>query len=152
MNWDNISSIVAIVFGGTSVWQFLFYRNEKRKKEAEAAALELENQGKEQSLRQNESEFSTEQMKKVTDELNRLQTDYIGLFSTIQSHLRTIGDLQTAVAELKVENTYLRSIRCYKTICESRVRHKRKEEDNDYNKTIKNDSSICVDRDNQQNN
>ncbi|WP_321520016.1 hypothetical protein [uncultured Bacteroides sp.] len=152
MNWDNISSIVAIVFGGTSIWQFLFYRNEKRKKEAEAAALELENQGKEQSLRQNESEFSTEQMKKVTDELNRLQTDYIGLFSTIQSHLRTIGDLQTAVAELKVENTYLRSIRCYKIICESRVRHKKKEEENDYNKTIKNDSSICVDRDNQQNN
>lgn len=131
MSWENISSIVAILFGGTSLWQFLFYRNEKRKKEAEAAALEIENQGKRQELKQNESEFGSEQIKRVNDELNRLQNDYIGLFSTIQSHLKTIGDLQTAVADLKVENTFLKSVRCYNNLCQVRQKTKRKEDNYD---------------------
>lgn len=145
MNLENISQLAAIIFGSTSIYQFLFYRNERRKKEAEAAALEIENQSKQQELRQNESEFSSEQIKRVNDELNRLQNDYIGLFSTIQNHLKTIGDLQTAVADLKVENTYLRSIRCYSAACQLRQKNKRKEDDYDYSKADKADRTICRD-------
>lgn len=147
MNFDTITAITSfftVLFGGTSLWQFLFYRNEKRKKEAEAAALELENKSKMQEIRQNECDFSSDQMKKVSEELNRLQTDYIELFKQVQNHLKTIGDLQTTVNELKLENAYLKGIRCYKTSCGERIRNKKdiKEENHDINSsTTKEDSA-----------
>ena len=127
MNIELITTVLTFFFGGTSIYQFLFYRNEKRKKEAEAAALEIENKSKLQELQQNESDYSFGQMKKVSEELNRLQNDYIILYQQVQTHLKTIAVLQEQINSLSLENSYLKGLRCYQTDCPIR---KKKRDDN----------------------
>ena len=127
MNIELITKVLKFLFGGTSIYQFLFYRNEKRKKEAEAAALEIENKSKLQELQQNESDYSFGQMKKVSEELNRLQNDYIILYQQVQTHLKTIAILQEQINSLSLENSYLKGLRCYQTDCPIR---KKKRDDN----------------------
>lgn len=125
MTLETITTILTIIFGGTTVWQFIFFRNERRKREAEASALELENKKTAQELQRNECDHSSEQVKKITDELSRLQNDYIEMFQKVQENLKVIGNLQTTVADLKVENTFLKGVRCYRTSCDKRLRNKR---------------------------
>lgn len=139
MNIESITTILSVLFGGTSIYQFLFYRNEKRKKEAEASALEIENKSRLQEMQQNESDFSFSQMRKVSEELNRLQNDYITLYQQVQSHLNTISDLQERVNALKLENSFLKGLRCYKTDCSLRIKTKSNNDDN--SSTTKEDSA-----------
>ena len=96
------------------VFQFFFYKYEKRKKEAEVAAMELENRGKSQELDQNKAEY-------IQERVNKLQEDYLKMFELVQTKCNEVADL-------KVQITYLKGLRCYNTTCEIRIR--KKEDDN----------------------
>lgn len=131
MALETITTILTLLFGGTTIWQFIFFRNERRKRAAEAAALELQNKRTVQELQKNECDNSSERVSKITEEINRLQNDYIEMFQKVQENLKIIGDLQTTVADLKVENTFLKGVRCYRTSCDKRLRTKKDIYDND---------------------
>ena len=108
--WEIITTILTVLFGGTSIFQFFFYKYEKRKKEAEVAAMELENRGKSQELDQNKAEY-------IQERVNKLQEDYLKMFELVQTKCNEVADL-------KVQITYLKGLRCYNTTCEIRIRKK----------------------------
>ena len=112
--WEIITTILTVLFGGTSIFQFFFYKYEKRKKESEVAAMELENRGKSQELDQNKAEY-------IQERVNKLQEDYLKMFELVQTKCNEVADL-------KVQITYLKGLRCYNTTCEIRIR--KKEDDN----------------------
>lgn len=112
-SWSVISTILSVLLGGTNILQFIFYKSEKKKKQAEVIAMELTNKEKSNELDQGRTDYFVER-------IDTLQKDYLSMFEIVQGKCNE-------VAELKVEITYLKGLRCYNTTCTNRLRKKEEE-------------------------
>ncbi|MCP9611137.1 hypothetical protein [Coprobacter tertius] len=98
------------LFGGLNIFQFIFLRAERKKAFAAAESIVLDNNRKKQDLKQDDYEYLTKKCDKLTK-------DYFEMLDKAQ---KAMAD----VSELKCEITYLKGLRCYKTICPERIQNK----------------------------
>ena len=106
--------ILSGLFGGLNIFQFIFFRAERKKAHAAAESLALDNEQKKQDLRQDDYEYLAKKCDKLTK-------DY---FEMLEKAQKAMSD----VSELKCEITYLKGLRCYKTICNERIQNKNNDE------------------------
>lgn len=126
---DWIITIVASLLGGLNVFQFICWRSEKKKHEAEAASAELDAKQKSMDLSQDQFDYL---LNKLTD----YQRDYFKLADQLKDEAQRhanemaettkkfsiiINDKCNEIAELKSKIIYFKNLRCYKTDCPYRM-------------------------------
>ncbi|MDT3367895.1 hypothetical protein ACOMSG_13175 [Macellibacteroides fermentans] len=110
---DQVLIILTGLFGGLNVLQLVFWQAEKKKANASAEAIEIENQKKQQEMRRDEVERLYKQLDELTDKWFAMQKE--------------ANEAINQVAAMKAEVTYLKGLRCYNTLCTVRIRHKESE-------------------------
>ncbi|MCP9610829.1 hypothetical protein [Coprobacter tertius] len=98
--------ILSGLFGGLNIFQFIFFRAERKKALAAAESMVLDNEQKKLDLRQDDYEYLTKKCDKLTK-------DYFEMLEKAQLAMQE-------VAQMKSEITHLKGLRCYKTICPER--------------------------------
>ena len=110
---EQILIILTGLFGGLNVLQLVFWQAEKKKANASAEAIEIENQKKQQEMRRDEVERLYKQLDELTDKWFTMQKE--------------ANEAINQVAAMKAEVTYLKGLRCYNTLCTVRIRNKESE-------------------------
>ena len=113
--------ILTSLFGGLNIFQFFFFRAEKRKAFAQADSMDLENARKAREIHKDDYEHLSKKCDKLTQ-------DYFLMLEKAQKAMEE-------VSELKCEIAYLKGLRCYVTICPNRIQRK-EDFNNTKNKTI----------------
>jgi len=107
---EQILIILASLFGGLNILQLVFWQAEKKKANASAEAIELDNEKKQQEMRRDEVERLYKQLDELTEKWFKMQKE--------------ANEAMNQVAVMKAELTYLKGLRCYNTLCSVRIRHK----------------------------
>ena len=102
--------ILTSLFGGLNIFQFLFFRAERKKAFATAEGLMLDNEQKKQDLHQGNYDY-------LTKRCDKLVKDYFEMMEKAQTAM-------DEAAKLRSEITYLKGLRCYVTICQNRIQRK----------------------------
>ena len=102
--------ILTSLFGGLNIFQFFFFRAEKRKAFAQADSMDLENARKAREIHKDDYEHLSKKCDKLTQ-------DYFLMLEKAQKAMEE-------VSELKCEIAYLKGLRCYVTICPNRIQRK----------------------------
>lgn len=110
---DQVLIVLTSLFGGLNILQLIFWQAERKKANASAEAIELENQKKQQEMRTDEVERLYKQLDALTEKWFKMQKE--------------ANEAMNQVAAMKTEVTYLKGLRCYNTLCAVRIRHKENE-------------------------
>lgn len=102
--------ILTSLFGGLNIFQFIFFRAEKRKAFAKADSMDLENTRAAREIYRDDYEH-------LSNKCDKLTQDYFLMLEKAQKAMEE-------VSELKCEIAYLKGLRCYVTICQNRIQRK----------------------------
>ena len=116
---ETLLSIIATLFLGVNVFQFIFWRKTKRKYEAETAKAEAEAGQAQTDLHQDQYDYVNEQLSKIQKEYYDLAARYR---ETMTQHLMEIDQKCNEIAELKSKLVYFKGLRCYRSDCELRIK------------------------------
>lgn len=115
---DTLLSIIAALFGGLNIFQFLFFRSTKKKYEAEANKAQVEAAHGRVDLQQDQYDY-------VNAQLTKIQTEYYALAdkyrATMTEHLQEIDGKCNEIATLKSKLAYFKGLRCYQSSCANRI-------------------------------
>lgn len=124
-----ILGILSTLFGGLNIFQFLFYRSEKKKSEAEAESANIDAKQKNIDLQQDQFDYLLDKLtkyqndyfelaEKLQEEANRHATE---MQETTQRFTSIINEKCNEIAELKSKIIYFKNLRCYNTNCPHRM-------------------------------
>lgn len=116
---ETLLGIIASLFLGVNILQFLFWRKTKRKYEAETAKTEVETEQAKNDLHQDQYDYVNEQLSKIQQEYYDLAARYR---ETMTQHLMEIDGKCNEIAELKSKLVYFKGLRCYRSDCAERIK------------------------------
>lgn len=120
--------IFTTLFGGLNIFQFIFFRTERKKRNAEANLASVEVQEKDINLKQDQFDF-------ILSKLSKYQSDYYELadmrMKESRKHMDQVKESDrkysevingkcNEIADLKSKIIYLGGLRCYKSDCSHR--------------------------------
>lgn len=114
MEWDVVTTFLLSALGGLNIFQIFFWKQKKRKEEAEVIQAETDAKAKTIELQQDQYTY-------LIDTLNRVQQDYYNLDEKARQLIIDIQEKCSEIALLKSKITYLKGISCYRTNCEIRI-------------------------------
>ena len=114
MEWDVVTTFLLSALGGLNIFQIFFWKQKKRKEEAEVIQAETDAKAKTIELQQDQYTY-------LIDTLNRVQQDYYNLDEKARQLIIDIQEKCSEIAILKSKITYLKGISCYRTNCEIRI-------------------------------
>lgn len=115
---DTLLSVVAALFGGLNIFQFLFLRSTKKRYEAEANKVQIEAAHGRMDLQQDQYDYVNAQLTKIQEEYYSLAEKYR---TTMTEHLKEIDVKCNEIASLKSKLAYFRGLRCYHSSCGNRI-------------------------------
>lgn len=116
---ETIITVIAAIFAGCNVFQFLFFRSTRRKYEAEAEAAKTEAEHGKLDLQQDQYDYVNSQLSKIQQEYYELADKYR---RTMSEHLQEIDLKCNEIAELKSKLIYFKGLRCYRSECQNRIK------------------------------
>lgn len=118
MTSQDILLIITTLLGGCNIFQFIFLRQERKKRAAEASAEEAEAQRKHFELDKDKADY-------LIERLDRVQKDYLDVQEEMRKktseYTIIIGNKCNEIADLKSQVLYLKRLRCYDFNCKARI-------------------------------
>lgn len=118
---ETVLIIISSLFGGLNIFQFIFFRAERRKRNAEADLATMDVKTKDVGLQQDQFNFISEKLTEYLKEYYALDEQ---MRVVTREYSQTINKKCNEIAELKSKLIYFGGLRCYKSDCSQRVSNK----------------------------
>lgn len=119
MTLEWILGIVATACGGLNIYQFIFWKTERKKMKAEADSATTDADQKRLDLQQDQYDY-------LLSKLTQYQKDYFELSDKMQDemkkHVILINQKCNEISELKSKLIYFKGLRCYRSDCSMRIK------------------------------
>ena len=118
---DTLLGILVALFGGTSIWQFVWYRSTKRKYEAEAEQALAEARKSNADARSQEINNSQDAYESLYEQFTKLQNDFMTQAEELRKMIVNANEKCNEIARHKSKIQYLMGLRCYCPDCPKRI-------------------------------
>jgi ribosomal protein L16 Arg81 hydroxylase len=129
MEWNIISDLLTLVLSGglgALIMQFYMAKVNKRKAQAEAEAAKVDAEQKKQDLHQDAFDTMYSELNKCMADYTTLSEEYREYRNKAREHEEVfqakVASKCEELASLKSQINYLKGLRCYNTLCPSRIK------------------------------